>query len=69
MTTPDERTRAVLDTRDFLQTLAAGDEITIAGLVRSVAVGLLRHYPLESDISTSAAAAPGVWAEPVGRLR
>ncbi|MEA3102738.1 BPSL0761 family protein, partial [Caballeronia mineralivorans] len=41
MTTPDERTRAVLDTRRFLETLATADEITVAGLVRTVAIGLL----------------------------
>jgi hypothetical protein len=69
MTTPDERTRAVLDTREFLQTLAVGGEITIPGLVRSVAIGLLRHYPLGIDISISATVAPGVWAEPVRRPR
>lgn len=69
MTTPAERTRAVLDTRQFLQTLAAPDEISVAGLVRTVAIGLLRHYPLEVDISISASAAPAVWAEPGGRRR
>ncbi|MET3243478.1 hypothetical protein ABIE53_000223 [Burkholderia sp. OAS925] len=64
MTTPDERTRAVLDTRHFLQILAAPDEISIAGLTRTVAIGLLRHYPVELDISVSACAVPAVWAEP-----
>jgi hypothetical protein len=69
MTTPNERTRAVLDTRELLCTLAAGDEITIPGLVRSVAIGLLRHYPLEIDISVSATVVPEVWATPVRRPR
>ncbi|WP_408434002.1 BPSL0761 family protein [Paraburkholderia caffeinilytica] len=69
MTTPNQRTRAVLDARELLSTLAAGDEITIPGLVRSVAIALLRHYPLEIDISVSATMAPEVWAEPVRRPR
>jgi hypothetical protein len=68
MTTPDERTRAVLDTRRFLETLATADEITVAGLVRTVAIGLLRHYPLDLDISISASAAPGIWVQPDRRL-
>lgn len=64
MTTPAERTKAVLETRDFLRTLAVADEITISGLVRTVAVGLLRHYPLDVDIEVSASALPGIWAHP-----
>lgn len=64
MTTPEERTRAVLDTRIFLQTLAGADEITVAGLVRTVAIGLLRHYPAESEIAASASAAPCLWSDP-----
>jgi hypothetical protein len=64
MTTPAERTKAVLETRDFLRTLAVADEITIPGLVRTVAVGLLRHYPLDVDIEVSASALPGIWAHP-----
>lgn len=67
MTTPEERTRAVLDTRHFLQILAEPDEIAVRGLVRTVAIRLLRHYPLKMDISVSASAAPEVWADPVGR--
>jgi hypothetical protein len=69
MTTPDERTRAVLDTRVFLQTLAGADDITVAGLLRTVAVGLLRHYPLEIDISESSSAMPSIWGEPKWRGR
>ena len=44
--------------------LASADEITIGGLVQSVAIGLLRHYPLNIDLDVSAAALPGVWGPP-----
>ncbi|WP_321815135.1 BPSL0761 family protein [Paraburkholderia sp. J69-2] len=64
MTTPDERTRSVVDTREFLELLARGGEITISGLVQSVAVGLLRHYPQHIDIDVSAVVLPSVWARP-----
>lgn len=62
MTTPHERTKAVTDTRELLQMLARADEITIGGLVQTVALGLLRHYPLDIDLDVSAAALPEVWA-------
>jgi hypothetical protein len=64
MTMPYERTKAVIDVREFLEMLASADEITIDGLVQSVAIGLLRHYPLNIDLDVSAAALPGVWAPP-----
>lgn len=64
MTTPHERTKAVTDTRELLQMLASADEITIGGLVQSVAPGLLRHYPLDIDLEVSAGVLPGIWAAP-----
>lgn len=64
MTTPHERTKAVTDTRELLQMLASADEITIGGLVQTVALGLLRHYPLDADLDISASALPGIWAAP-----
>ncbi|CAG9229862.1 conserved hypothetical protein [Paraburkholderia caribensis] len=64
MTTPRERTKAVTDTRELLQILARADEITIGGLVQTVALGLLRHYPLDIDLDISASALPGIWAAP-----
>ena len=64
MTKPEERTKAVVETRDFLGILAAAHEITIPGLVQTVAVGLLEHYPADVDISMSASALPGIWANP-----
>ncbi|WP_321795273.1 BPSL0761 family protein [Caballeronia sp. J97] len=65
MTTPSDRTRAVLDTRWFLQMLAEDEQISIAGLVRSVAVGLLRHYPTDAEMAVSATVAPTIWSAPV----
>jgi hypothetical protein len=62
MTTAYERTKSVIETRKFLQMLASAEEITIQGLVQSVALCLLRHYPLDVDLEVSAAALPGVWA-------
>lgn len=67
MTTPHERTTAVTDTRELLQMLASGDEITIGGLVQTVALRLLRHYPLDVDLDVSATALPGIWAAPKNR--
>lgn len=63
-TAPEERTRAVLDARQLLQTLAAGDEITVVNLLRSVAVGVLQHYPLDVDLEVSAIALPEIWGAP-----
>lgn len=67
MTTPRERTKAVTDTRELLQMLASAHEITIGGLLQTVALGLLRHYPLDIDLDVSAAALPGIWAAPEHR--
>ncbi|WP_338068913.1 BPSL0761 family protein [Paraburkholderia bryophila] len=67
MTTPCERTKAVTDTRELLQMLARADEIRVGGLVQAVALGLLRHYPLDIDLEVSASALPGLWAAPKRR--
>ncbi|MET3551970.1 BPSL0761 family protein [Burkholderia sp. 567] len=64
MTTPRERTKAVVDTREFLLILASADEVNVRGLVQTMAMRLLRHYPLDIDLEVSAAALPGVWAIP-----
>lgn len=68
MTTPHECTKSVTDTRELLQMFASADEITIGGLVQSVALGLLRHYPLEIDLDVSALALPGIWDPPKHKL-
>lgn len=61
MTTPYERTRAVLQTRELLHELAAGNQIG-RDILRLRAEALLRHYPLPIDIDISAAAMPTIWA-------
>lgn len=51
MTTPDERTRAVLETREFLQELL--DSTATPGCpedIRLQARQLLRHYPREAEL-------------------
>jgi hypothetical protein len=67
MTTPYDRTRAVTDARELLQILASGQEATIGSVVQTLALRLLRHYPLDVDLDVSAAALPGVWAAPQHR--
>jgi hypothetical protein len=64
MTMPEERTRAVVETRKFLRLLAIADDVTVRGRLSEVAGRLLRHYPLDVDLEVSAAALPGVWAAP-----
>lgn len=67
MTTPHERTKAVVDTREFLLTLASADDVTIRGLVQTIAMCLLRHYPLDVDLEVSASVLPGIWDAPKQR--
>jgi len=62
MTTPQERTRAVIGARDLLVTLAHGRGPYCADLVRTLAYVLLRHYPLDVDLDVSAIAVPTVWS-------
>ncbi|WP_429571430.1 BPSL0761 family protein [Paraburkholderia sp. UCT70] len=61
---PEERTRAITETRQFLETLRSSETEIMWGLVRTMAGQLLRHYPLDVDLSVSASAVPGVWAPP-----
>lgn len=62
MTTAYERTKSVIETRQFLQMLASTDDVASRSHVQSVAIRLLRHYPLDIDLDVSATALPGVWA-------
>ncbi|WP_309587811.1 BPSL0761 family protein [Paraburkholderia phenoliruptrix] len=64
MTAPADRTKSVVDTRRFLETLVASDDRLMWDLVRSLAMMLLRHYPQIEDISKSARALPSVWSTP-----
>ncbi|WP_429249755.1 BPSL0761 family protein [Paraburkholderia sp. GAS333] len=64
MTTPYERTKAVIETRSFLQMLASDENLTDLNKLREAALRLLRHYPLDVDLAVSAAAFPNVWTAP-----
>lgn len=65
MTLPNERTRAVINTHDFLVRLInpyAKDGIKrIPKAVRQEALRLLRHYPLPFDLYAAAKGAPDVF--------
>ncbi|WP_408533607.1 BPSL0761 family protein [Paraburkholderia fungorum] len=69
MTLPLERTRAVLDAREFLADLAPAPEEVNVDLFRRRAHMLLRRFPGHVHLQLSAAMAPGIWGEPEERLR
>ncbi|WP_323744842.1 BPSL0761 family protein [Noviherbaspirillum soli] len=68
MTTPFERTRAVLKTREFLCALAHHPTRTpgVPEAVRQQAVTLLRHYPGTGDMSLAHGAIPNWFGPPDG---
>jgi len=72
MTLPDERYRAVVQTRRFLLDLCNSDHTPrIPKLIRQTARDLLRHYPSEWDMKASSELAPHVFQErmePVTRM-
>jgi hypothetical protein len=62
MTTPDERTRAVQHTRDFLQELMdSGRTPGVPDAVREQARRLLRHYPRGEDLRLAHLVLPNQW--------
>lgn len=65
MTTPYERTRAVMATREFLQELTTL-EITpgVSKEIRHAALALLRHYPDAGDMRLAALAYPFWFGNP-----
>jgi hypothetical protein len=63
MTLPAERTRAVLQTRIFLEELADAS-LSLPDSVRHEAVRLLRHYPHKQDMHLANLACP-TWFGPV----
>lgn len=68
MTTPEERTRAVVDTREFLESLTCS--ISNPGMpqeIREQARRLLRHYPFPSDLQLAAFALPQWFGVPEKR--
>ncbi|WP_322050555.1 BPSL0761 family protein [Paraburkholderia bannensis] len=61
MTTPDERTIAVIQTRWLLEALVCATDSIAHSMVRVEALRLLQHYPADADLTISAAALPKVW--------
>lgn len=62
MTVPDERTRAVLETRKFLVALAAGlMSHESPESLQNYGRMLLRHYPSAADMHLTAEAFPAWW--------
>lgn len=64
VTTPHERTRSVLRTRDFLRKLAAECNAPEQEELRAIATTLLRHFPDRMELACSARILPGVWGDP-----
>ena len=64
MTMPDERFRAVVQTRRFLLDLCNSDHTPrVPKLVRQTAAAMLRHYPNEWDMKAAGQLAPHVFQE------
>jgi hypothetical protein len=64
MTLPDERYRAVMQTRRFLFDLCNPDHTPrVPKLVRETARSMLRHYPNEYDMRQAEDGAPDVFQE------
>lgn len=72
MTLPDERYRAVIQTREFLFDLADPRKTPrLPKEIRRQAVWCLRHYPNEWDMEAASQEAPEVFAkrmDPLHRL-
>lgn len=65
MTTPFERTLAVVETMHFLGQLSTGRlPATSLKDLQNVADTLLRHYPDETNLRLSAQLLPLLWPEP-----
>jgi hypothetical protein len=73
MTLPDERYRAVLYAKKFMEELIYDRKTypRLPKIVRQRAASVLKHYPSEYDLKIAAHAAPNIFAErmePVTRL-
>ena len=69
MTLPDERYRAVVQTRRFLMDLCnPAHTPRVSKIVREHARWCLRHYPDDWDMNQAAEAAPHVFAEKIEPL-
>jgi hypothetical protein len=64
MTLPDERYRAVIQTRRFLFDLCNPEHTPkVPKLIRETARSMLRHYPDEYDMKKTAQTSPDIFAE------
>jgi hypothetical protein len=64
MTLPDERYRAVVQTRRFLFDLCNPQHTPrVPKLIRDTARSMLRHYPSDWDMNRAAEGAPDVFQE------
>ena len=64
MTLPDERYRAVVQTRRFLLDLCNREHTPrVPKIVRDTARSMLRHYPSDWDMQRAAEGAPEVFQE------
>jgi hypothetical protein len=64
MTLPDERYRAVIQTRRFLFDLCNPNHTPrVPKLIRETARSMLRHYPSEYEMRRAAEGAPDVFQE------
>lgn len=72
MTLPDERYRAVMQSRELMYDLCDPKKTPgVPKIVRERARGALRHYPSEWEMQQAAEATPDVFAqrmEPVTRM-
>lgn len=67
MTTPSERTTAVLRTRAFLAELGSPALGKVPREITCAAESLLRHYPSLADIELTCAMYPACWEMPASR--
>ena len=64
MTLPDERYRAVIQTRRFLLDLCNAQHTPrVPKIIREHARAMLRHYPSDWDMTRAAEGAPDVFQE------
>ncbi|VWC77735.1 hypothetical protein BLA39750_00995 [Burkholderia lata] len=69
MTTPSERTAAVLRARAFLGELRSASLGKVPREIASAAENLLRHYPSLADIELTCAMYPACWEMPVSSAK
>jgi hypothetical protein len=64
MTLPDERYRAVVQTRRFLLDLCNPQHTPrVPKIIREHARAMLRHYPSDYDMTRTAQSSPDIFAE------